>query len=189
MNTQVKYLVCGTVVGLLRRRGGEGGGAGERVPFKEGRPAGEGDSYPTPGISSRDKGQKAECPVGHESQFCPWRQEPVDAAGMFKHNHADWRLHQPRLRSRGFRSLPRAAYPCSLTSPAEARGRERAKATTGLNRQGCLPPCPAPPNFAEAPGALPALTPGSPRLTSACPCHTWRSGKHPGGSRAQRRWG
>lgn len=29
----------------------------------------------------------------------------------------------------------------------------------------------------------------SSELTSACPCHTWQSGKPPGGSRARRRWG
>lgn len=35
----------------------------------------------------------------------------------------------------------------------------------------------------------PALTQGSQQLTSACPCRTWRSGRRPGGSTAQRRWG
>lgn len=29
----------------------------------------------------------------------------------------------------------------------------------------------------------------SSELTSACPCHTWQSGKPPGGSRARKRWG
>lgn len=156
------------------------------------------------GISSGDKGQRVGgCPVGHRgpSGVLPqWSPALVERSErMLTGESSRTTPHTLSLTptpESGSQAVPQASWDLLLPQshfpkwrPREGPGRDWAQpAVPELGfKPRLLPPCPGPQSSQEP--VQPGPGPTSQQLTSACPCHTWRSGKHPGGSRAQRRWG